>query len=201
MQNKRLLITTDCTKAIRCEQADEYTEEFGKRFAVELQNKEGDTMDYEYFDTESEANNFVANTVIAPDITKENIHLYYEFMSDEQKTSNDNIAEILRQTFVSRYSLVLKHFKDIGFLQEEKGGYDYDLIQYQGDTFTYGGINLTSYKSISFFNIKDTLKPIDEYIAEIKESQAYQEWIGQHAAQEIAKLSKPEIATPQATEI
>lgn len=65
---KNICITVDCVRAVRCEAADEYTDEGIKRFAVELQKKEGDVMDYEYFNTETEANDFVANTAI---VTKE----------------------------------------------------------------------------------------------------------------------------------
>ena len=94
------------------------------------------------------------------DITKDNIHLYYEFMSDEDLQKNINILENI---FMQRSLKVARFFN-----------------MYNCDFFplavkTSSEIGKTS--SLYIFGVKDTLKPIDEYIKEIKESSEYKEYI------------------------
>jgi hypothetical protein len=113
-------------------------------------------------------------------ITKDNIHLYYEFMSDDDF---NKYGAYLRILFTSRYTLIRKHFQKIGLLVDNGNGYDFDMLHYKGDVFEYDcpfgdtSIKSKSYKGISFFGVKDTLKPIDEYIEEIKTSSEYKEYI------------------------
>jgi len=78
-------------------------------------------------------------------ITKDNIHLYYEFMSDEDKNIYHNLIWTL---LVERYKFIIKTLS---------------LCDFQ--------------VGVGFFKVKDTLKPIDEYIEEIKESSKYKEYI------------------------
>ena len=86
------------------------------------------------------------------EITQENIHLYYEFMSDEDI---EKYKEILTEIFQYRYSRIFDnvnlHISHLVFKTVEK-------YYYVGQTV---------------FGVKDNLQPIDEYIEEIKESEAY----------------------------
>lgn len=104
-------------------------------------------------------------------ITKDNIHLYYEFMRDEDIKNLDNsnlrdiatgapiITTILSGRFCNvRDSLQIHSSKMDEFKKCIYGLNDFILSQ-------------------SVFGVKDTLKPIDEYIAEIKASKDYQEYM------------------------
>jgi hypothetical protein len=119
-------------------------------------------------------------TIIANYETLEVINLYYEFMSDDDF---NKYGAYLRILFTSRYTLIRKHFQKIGLLVDNGNGYDFDMLHYKGDVFEYDcpfgdtSIKSKSYKGISFFGVKDTLKPIDEYIEEIKTSSEYKEYI------------------------
>lgn len=87
-------------------------------------------------------------------ITKENIHLYYEFMSDENLKQNESlITKVLDD-----------RFKQVCF----NLGVTVDVIQNNAWYTTY--IN-------QYFGVKDTLKPINEYIEEIKASSEYKAYI------------------------
>lgn len=88
-------------------------------------------------------------------VTKDNIHLYYEFMSDEDLLINERVTD---SVFENRRSAIKTALNIKSF----------DLMKYEnfedGTRFVI---------KISFFGIKDTLKPIDEYIKEIKASKEY----------------------------
>lgn len=92
------------------------------------------------------------------DITKENIHLYYEFMSDEDL---ENHQEILSEIFEDRYSQV------------------FSSVNLHATYFKIKIINKYYNVGQSFFEKKDMLIPIDEYIKEIKESEAYIKYIAE----------------------
>ncbi len=77
-------------------------------------------------------------------ITKDNIHLYYEFMSDEDIKK---YRHIIMPMFNDRLEIINKSIKL--------------------DAMYISAI------SLSVFGIKDTLKPMEEYIAEIKASKEY----------------------------
>lgn len=86
------------------------------------------------------------------EITSENINIYYGHMSNEMK---EEYGEILHPILTDRRSYIdsildLK-LKDLSFSYDKKG-------------------NWISY---CYFGIQDTLKPIDEYINQIKESEQY----------------------------
>jgi len=96
-------------------------------------------------------------------ITKDNIALYYEFMSDEDlEKCGTLIDEILQDRLLQ-------------ITQELNIGSDILLGSSTVTTNTKG--DDTIFLNIDAFHIKDTLKPIDEYIAEIKASSEYKEYI------------------------
>ncbi|MEA3386899.1 MAG: hypothetical protein U9Q66_00450 [Patescibacteria group bacterium] len=120
-------------------------------------------------------------------ITKDNIALYYEFMSvkeierlsykifwDDKKVINlfmSRCHEIIKRLNMSFYDAPdFVNVLDCNFsdLQSNKKRDRKAHIPYNGLTCQCG-----SY----FFGIKDTLKPIEEYIAEIKQSSEYKEYI------------------------
>lgn len=88
-------------------------------------------------------------------ITKDNIHLYYEFMSDEDIKK---YRHIIMPMFNDRLEIINKSIKL--------------------DAMYISAI------SLSVFGIKDTLKPIDEYIAEIKATEEYRAYISSKLAQQ-----------------
>ena len=100
-------------------------------------------------------------------ITKENIHLFYQFMSDEQIKSLDSsdLRDIktgtpLISTILSRRMIIIREILCL---------HPSVLDKYKNYTF---GLN-DSVLAQSIFGVKDILKPIDEYIAEIKDSEQY----------------------------
>jgi len=99
--------------------------------------------------------------IIQDNITIDNIHLYYEFMSDEDLPLHHRT---IRNVFYDRKNLILKYLYLTNSLNNEK------LIQFIYHKYTQ-----------SFFGIKDILKPIDEYIAEIKDSEGYGEYLAKKA--------------------
>jgi len=94
------------------------------------------------------------------EITKENIHLHYEFMSNKEKKENMNLIHF---SFNIRSPLSL--MDKLNMEQE-------DLLNFwKYKVYRNGRVSAQSY-----FGIKDKLKPIDEYIAEIKESRVFKEY-------------------------
>ena len=92
---------------------------------------------------------------LSTNITKDNIHLYYEFMNNEDLNKHHQmIDEILDD----RTSFIYDHFK-IDSLERE-------------DEVTICDIAFNSH-----FGVKDTLKPIDEYVSEIKQSEQYKTYM------------------------
>lgn len=91
----------------------------------------------------------------------DNISTYYEFMSDEDIENNINIISSIL------YSRHIKVDKEL-FLStvnlDEKNKY------------VFVSRLKSVFSSVVSFGIKDTLKPIDEYIADIKQSSTYQEY-------------------------
>ncbi len=98
--------------------------------------------------------------VIKVNITKDNIHLYYESMSDEEKLKYIPILN-------SYYARCLDIWEAL------------NVHSSRHDLFTSLLIDENNQKVYNqvFFNIIDTFKPIEEYIAEIKESVAYKEYV------------------------
>jgi len=97
-------------------------------------------------------------------ITKDNIHFYYEFMSDEDLKKTGGILSFI---FNPRM-VVIKN--DINFKNIDSDYFFFNSRIFNGKTLEQ-----------SFFGVKDTLKPIDEYIEEIKGSSEYKEYIYNNA--------------------
>lgn len=107
-------------------------------------------------------------------VNKDNIHLYYEFMSDEDLKK---YKEILADIFEARKDLIPAYFENISLKGTGKWfGFDgagdgkKSIIELDN---TWGSFTIKQF----VFGVKDTLKPIDEYITEIKDSAAYKEYI------------------------
>ena len=92
-------------------------------------------------------------------ITKENIADFYKGMSDEDKIENE---DIIYDVLYDRYEIIVEQF-DLKPIHPHTG-----LVHhYERNT---GNV------SDSFFGVKDTLKPISEYVAEIKASEGYKQY-------------------------
>ena len=103
-------------------------------------------------------------------ITKENIHLYYEFMSEDDIKKHKNITHTLLHNRALNI-LINLHIIDGTSKTFDKDFRNFNHISLV--TYKDTGIRLHSF----IFGIKDTLKPIDEYVSQIKESEAYQSYI------------------------
>ena len=100
-------------------------------------------------------------------IDAENIHLYYEFMSDE------DLKKIFNWSFMSNVvGNRIIYITDIFGWRDNKKVLKLDYWK----TFDKYYVKNNDYTRFSFFGIMDTLKPIDEYIKEIKESEAYKNY-------------------------
>jgi len=111
------------------------------------------------------ANNTINNTNTK--ITKENINKYYEFMSDED---------------IREYSILLNNIfnERINFITHSLRIKRVDLKNI--DISTSKLLNDSLYIELSYFGLKDTLKSLDEYVKEIKESEAFKEHLMQKLA-------------------
>lgn len=89
------------------------------------------------------------------EITQENIHLFYEFMS---KNDKKNTSNVLDGVFKLRLDKIKRKLNINSVLTN-------DYFEYE--------MNKNNQVSMTLFQIKDTLKPIDEYIKEIKDSEQY----------------------------
>jgi hypothetical protein len=97
-------------------------------------------------------------------ITGDNIHLYYELMS---KSERNKISNILDGIFKIRLNTI-KNLLDIN-------------VPILDDNFTYE-MNKNNQVSMTLFGTKDTLKPLEEYIKDIKESEQYKEYVSKKVA-------------------
>lgn len=95
-------------------------------------------------------------------ITKDNIRLYYEFMSDEDKKDYRFLISPILFTRFYRIS-------EMDFLSSLEPS-EFSLITKDKNS---GDLLIGS----AIFNVWDTLKPIDEYIEEIKASEAYKAYV------------------------
>lgn len=92
-------------------------------------------------------------------ITKDNIHLYYEFMGEDDFLKH---KDVISKAFDSRFGAICFYLNlNVAELIDNM-------------VFSYIFNKIVSQK---VFNIKDVLKPMDEYILEIKESEKYQGYI------------------------
>lgn len=99
-------------------------------------------------------------------ITIDNISLYYEFMSHDNKVNN---SILLHKLFNRRMGIIYFDLKIDNF-----NLWLNNILSYEVD-------NNDFMINCSIFGIVDTLKPIDEYIEEIKQSEAYKEYIAKKA--------------------
>lgn len=105
------------------------------------------------------------------EITVENIHLYYEFMSDEEIKSLDssNLRDIKTGTPIITTILSGRMIA----VREALSIHPAILDNFKKYIF---GLN-DSVLSQSIFGIKDTLKPVEVYVSEIKDSEDYKNYI------------------------
>jgi len=102
-------------------------------------------------------------------ITKDNISDYYEFMSDEE-FRRVSILEILLDTFNKRSSeIIYTLFPGVDETIRDNVRDNY-LLQDRN-----ASLNIVYLQTI--FGVKDSLKPTDEYIEDIKASSEYKEYI------------------------
>ena len=92
-------------------------------------------------------------------VNENNIHLYYEFMSSLKKC---DYGYILTKIFTNRFHII-----------NDKIILNATSIKYE----TVTSINYMYLLSQSIYGVEDTLKPIDDYITEIKDSSEYKEYI------------------------
>jgi len=97
---------------------------------------------------------------LSTNITKDNIHLYYEFMNDEDLIKHYDLIS----TIVHRRTLEVRNL--INFNPDENFNKHRVL-----ETLRSQAVGQ------KIFGIKDTLKPIDDYIAEIKQSEPYKTYM------------------------
>lgn len=95
--------------------------------------------------------------------TIDNISLYYEFMSDEDIYKNSMLLDEILGDRIIKINNVIPILKNV----------DSNYIT----RINGADIKNTYFISQYIFGIKDTLKPIDEYIEQIKQSEAYKEYI------------------------
>jgi hypothetical protein len=106
-------------------------------------------------------------------VTKDNIHLYYEFMSDEDLKENHKILNLI---FNHRYDKVVKVLNHYA-----KRSDDYvsltDSFVIEPNSESFDDANYRAFVGLQAFGVKDTLKPTEEYIAEIKASEEYKAYV------------------------
>ena len=93
-------------------------------------------------------------------ITEDNIADYYEFMSDEDKKLNIDIIDSFLSNRLYNVTLLVGVTNWHNFLVKD-----------------FLDNNSTSYCGYSLFGVKDTLKPLEEYLAEIKSSNEYKAYM------------------------
>lgn len=111
--------------------------------------------------TEDLKKEFEAGEVV---ITKDNIDVYYEFMSDEDLIEN---KKIISKALDERFGAICF-------------GLGFTVGQLQ-DNIAFNSVGTKIVRQY-VFGTKDTLKSIDEYIAEIKASKEYQAYISSKLA-------------------
>lgn len=111
-------------------------------------------------------------------ITIDNIHLYYEFMDNNEKLKYINIYDAA----LKKRSLLVQNLLNINkdtFFDNKP------LVSFT--TFNSTTLGMLSYLSI--FGVRDTLKPIDEYISDIKNSDAFKEFEKEKQLQEAIDIT------------
>lgn len=170
----------------------DYEEYFHNKVIQKVKTIKKEDCKYKYFDLQEYKNIMLYDCNYELDFLKnginiDNISLYYEFMSDVQKIHlSHNILSIIFFERFTQISDLLKISKT--FLTDDKlintkyyktNNTSFPDIFDDGFCFWYS--NNMGIIEVSYFGIKDTLKPIDEYIAEIKENEAYKNYIAKKA--------------------
>jgi len=103
--------------------------------------------------------------LVEANITKDNIHLYYEFMSEDDKKYHCYILDDILGIRCGEVRKVIR--------------YPYAYSTFKSFNYCTGlnGAKCFNFYSRSEFGVEDTLKPIEEYITEIKKSEAYKEYM------------------------
>ncbi|CAA6807813.1 MAG: Unknown protein [uncultured Sulfurovum sp.] len=96
-------------------------------------------------------------------ITKDNIASYYEFMGSNERSTH---RDLIHFSFNVRSPLTIY---DLLNLEQHRERID--------DNWKYSCFQDGRVKSQSYFGVKDTLKPIEEYVEEIKSSSEYKEYV------------------------
>lgn len=122
-------------------------------------------VQFECLDTNNEYQYF------KDEITKDNVHLYYSFMNDDEVKTLDssNLRDIKTGTPVITTLLSRRMIE----IREALSIHPAILDNYKKYTF---GLN-DSVLSQSIFGVKDTLEPIDVYVSEIKQSEQYKTYM------------------------
>jgi len=120
--------------------------------------------------------------VVEADITKDSIVDYYEFMGEEDKINFSHT--LLNIEFTNRLDRITSELGILPSLLSDEGlmrtkyyksnGTPSPEIYKDGKCLYYATDSGTI--DVSYFGVKDTLKPINEYIIEIKESNGYKEY-------------------------
>jgi len=123
------------------------------------------------FETMFSISDALSNNLIT--ITKDNIHLYYKCMSDEDLIKYKVVISDVLDDRIVYITRVLKNVSFSNFEWQGLNGTGNISCAEIVTLFEFGNWFLKS----SLFGIKDTLEPIDKYIEEIKESSEYKEYI------------------------
>lgn len=113
--------------------------------------------------------NYIVNQIsLLNGVTKDNIHLYYEFMNDNDLIKYQNI---LSTAIDNRLKNV---FRNLNFKSDMFHTFlcKHTQQKLSNDRYVISSI---------VFGIKDTLKPVLEYTEEIKRSEQYKEYINNKA--------------------
>ena len=127
---------------------------FETKFRDELLEKSELTFDELAMLSKREFNELINAEFIDVVVDEDNIHLYYEFMGDEDIKNN---IDVLYSLFMDRAIKIQVAL---------------NLTPKELHAFATGEL-----KALFIFGVKDTLKPIDEYIAEIKGSDGYKAYV------------------------
>ncbi len=116
-----------------------------------------------YCDELNRKNDFLSGNI---EINKNNLHLYYKFISNEDL---EKYSLILNDVFMDRYIFIYKEL-----FEESSLTYPYFLVKKTTQIYNIdGGLILKSF----VLDVQDILKPIHEYLKEIKQSLSYQNYL------------------------
>ena len=103
-------------------------------------------------------------------INADNVNLYYSFMNDEDvKKYNVIISQSLENRLQEIYT-------KLGFINKiDQSIIPYEFSHYLNGVYAVMGTNKIPFQII--FGVKDLLKPIDEYVSEIKQSEQYKNYL------------------------